>query len=113
MVGLFWRPVLLSCSRWDPRKRLCSTHWGKGQDRAPFAVCGLGHSDWLARGLQAQSCFGYWGCNVSMESVQQEKGVGRGGVAWFGWLAACLSGAGRVKGVSRRGGAGQGGASGS
>lgn len=30
----------------------------------------------------AQSCFGYWGCNVSVESVQKEKGVpaGRRGV---------------------------------
>lgn len=72
-------PVLLSCSGWDLRKPFCSTRWGEGPGwRARFAVCGLGHSDWLARGLQAESCFGYWGCNVSMESVQQEKGVGAG-----------------------------------
>lgn len=43
-----WSPLLLISSGWYPRKRLCYTLWGKGQDRACFAVCGLRHSDWLA-----------------------------------------------------------------
>ena len=48
------------------------------------ALCSLwsGPQRLVGSQIPSESCFGYWGCNVSVESVQQEKGVraGRRGV---------------------------------